>query len=261
MFSNIFEGLVFFLSNMFLPSYASSIGLSRSTGAIIISVTNVATIFGQVSMGYLADRFDGQLLMFISSFLSRIGVLCVWGFSKTFATLLVFCIAYGIFAGGYSVLYCRFAAALTSDDGTQVWLYSTIEAQRGVVIILGGLLSGTLTSGVTGFGEYGIGSYERLILVVGILMLLSSLVVSAAFSEARFSILLSCSEVGKLLLLGEKNLGKASSLIGDTSWGERDGRILVLDALPGHIAFSILYFIVSTLFSSRKAVNEYIILF
>jgi hypothetical protein len=113
--------------------------------------------------------------MFISSFLSSVAVLCVWGFSKTFATLLVFCIAYGIFAGGYSVLYCRFATALTSDDGTQVWLYSIFETQRGLVIILGGLLSGTLTSGLTDLGKYGIGSYERLILAVGISMLISSL--------------------------------------------------------------------------------------
>jgi hypothetical protein len=107
-------------------------------------------------------------------FSSSIAVLCVWGFSKTFVTLLVFCIAYGIFAGGYSVLYHRFATSLPSDDGTQVWLYSIFETRRGVVIILGGLLSGPLTSGVTDLGKYGIGSYERLILVVGISMLISS---------------------------------------------------------------------------------------
>jgi hypothetical protein len=88
---------------------------------------------GQVSMGYLADRFDGHILMFISSFLSSIAVLCVWGFSKTFATLLVFCIAYGSFVGGYSVLYCRFATALTSDDGTQSLRLSVVWSLFWVV--------------------------------------------------------------------------------------------------------------------------------
>jgi hypothetical protein len=43
-----------------------------------------------------------------------------------------------------------------------------------VVIILGGLLSGPLIGEATDIRKYGIGSYERLILVVGISMLVSS---------------------------------------------------------------------------------------
>ena len=126
-------------------------------------------------MGYLADRFDGYILIFISSFLSNVVVLCIWGFGKTFtAPPFLFSVLLMVFVGGYRVLYCRFATALTNDDGTQAWLYSIFEIQRGVVTILGGFISGPLVSGATGIRGYGFGSYERLILVVGMSMLISS---------------------------------------------------------------------------------------
>ncbi|KAE9369326.1 MFS general substrate transporter [Stipitochalara longipes BDJ] len=174
-FSNIFQGLVFFLPNFFIPAYATTIGLSTLQGTIILSITNVTTMASQIGLGYIADCCDPLILMFGSTFLSALTTLSLWGLSKAFPTFLLFGIFYGLFAGGYSVLYCRFATSLTSHKPTQTWLYSIFESQRGVVIIAGGIMSGTMVGGKSNVNSYGAGSYEDLILAIGISLLASSL--------------------------------------------------------------------------------------
>jgi len=132
-------------------------------------------MISQIGFGFLADRCDPMIIMFGSTLLSALATLCIWGFSRCFPAFLLFGILYGLFAGGYSVLYCRFTTSLTSHQSTQTWLYSIFESQRGVVIIAGGLMSGTMVQGSADLSKYGAGSYDNLILAIGISLLVSSL--------------------------------------------------------------------------------------
>lgn len=136
---------------------------------------NATTIINQVGTGYLADRSDAVILMFASSFLSGVVTITLWGLSKDLILLLFYGVFYGLFAGGFSVLYCRFATSLTDNQPTQTWLYSMFESQRGLLIVVGGVLSGTLVGETTEFKKFGAGNYEKLILLVGVSLITSSL--------------------------------------------------------------------------------------
>jgi len=120
-------------------------------------------------MGYLSDRFE-PIAPMIGSTLYSCAVVLWWRSSKSFASLLTFCLLYGLFAGGYSVLYCRFVTALTDKPAAGLWLYSIFEFQRGIGNLVGGPVSGILASNV-----HTAAKYENLILFVGIAFLVSSL--------------------------------------------------------------------------------------
>jgi predicted MFS family arabinose efflux permease len=121
-------------------------------------------------MGYLSDRSGPLAPMIGSTICSSFVVLCVWGFSNTFPSLLIFGLLYRLFAGGFSVLYCRFVTALTDKPATGLWLYSIFEFQRGVGNLIGGSVSGILVKDVSIAAMY-----SNLILFVGIAFLASSL--------------------------------------------------------------------------------------
>jgi MFS family permease len=121
-------------------------------------------------MGYLSDRFEPIAPMIGSTLYSCAVVLYTWYSSKSFASLLIFCLLYGLFAGGYSVLYCRFVTALTDKPAAGLWLYSIFEFQRGIGNLVGGPVSGILAKNV-----HTAAKYENLILFVGIAFLVSSL--------------------------------------------------------------------------------------
>jgi MFS family permease len=174
-FSNIFQGLAFFLPYIYLPSYASSLSLTKTQSAIPLSLLNLSQIFGQIGIGYLSDHHSLYLPLFLSPFFSALAVFMLWGFAKSFGPLVVFSILYGIFSGGYDVMYCRFATSLSGERATGLWLYSIFEFQRGVGNIAGGVVSGLLVKGEVVEVAYGVGRYEWLVLLVGGSMLVSSL--------------------------------------------------------------------------------------
>ena len=119
--------------------------------------------------------------MSLSSFLSAITVYLFWGLtSDSLIRLLSFGVLYGLASGGYSVLCSRFATMLAPDGDVagQNWLFTVFDVQRGVGIIVGGVVSGNLVGlggGVVEIGSYGVGMYRVLILFVGTSFLVSAL--------------------------------------------------------------------------------------
>jgi MFS family permease len=126
-------------------------------------------------MGYVSDRYEVYIPMLASTSLSAVVVFLAWGFAKTLAPLIIFAILYGLFAGGYSVLYCRFATALTDESSTGLWLYSIFEFQRGASSIVGSLCSGFLVNSDIDLRSFGISKYQGVVLLVGSSMLASCL--------------------------------------------------------------------------------------
>lgn len=171
-FSNLFQGLGYYIPGIYLPTYAASLGLSGTMGALILSLFNLATTFGQLSMGYLSDRTNNALsLVFMSSFMSAVATFLLWGFASSLPMLLAFSVIYGWFAGGFVILWPKFGGILSEDPGA---VYSMMAFGKGIGNILTGPISAPLMRGPVHLG-YGLNRFEPLILYLGSMMLVSSL--------------------------------------------------------------------------------------
>ncbi|TEA22331.1 MFS transporter asaE [Colletotrichum sidae] len=170
--SNLLQGFGYYIPSLYLPSYASTIGLSGTMGALLLAAHNLATVFGQLGFGWMLDRFNNVFaLMFASSFVSAVAALAIWGFAHSLETLLVFALAFGMFASAFQVLWPKFGTML-SDDPQSV--YSIMAFGKGV----GNLATGPITAGLLRSqvsSGYGAGRYQSVILFLGSFMLCASL--------------------------------------------------------------------------------------
>lgn len=151
-----------------LLAFASTIGLSSTQGTTVLSALNSCQILSQLSIGYASDHFNPTAPMIGSTLLSGVVVLWIWGSSHGFISLLIFGMLYGLFSGGYSVLYSRFATILTKEANMGLWIYSMLEFQRGVGNLVGGTISSVIIGGI-------VAKYDNVILLIGITLLISSL--------------------------------------------------------------------------------------
>ncbi|KAF3808901.1 putative acetyltransferase [Colletotrichum gloeosporioides] len=80
-FVNLLEALGYYIPFLYLPTYATSLGLSGTTGALILAANNLAMIFGQLALGYVSDRVKNVLtLVFASSFSAAVASFTIWGY-------------------------------------------------------------------------------------------------------------------------------------------------------------------------------------
>lgn len=171
--SNTCQGLAYYIPPLYLPTVASAMGLSGTIGALILASNNLACVFGQVGFGYLTDRFHNIfVLVALSTFAASLAAFTLWGFAHTLATLLMFAIVYGLFAGAYVVYWPKFGTML-SDDPQPV--YALMAFGKGVGNIVTGPISAGLMSGYISTGEYGLNKFAPGIIFVGCLMMCSSL--------------------------------------------------------------------------------------
>lgn len=170
--SNLFQGLGFYIPSLYLPTFATALGLSGSMGALILAANNLASVIGQVSFGYLSDRVNNVLiLVFVSTIVPSIASFTIWGFARSLEALIIYSIIYGWFAGAFVVLWTKFGTILADDPQP---VYSMMAFGKGIGNLATGpitakLLTHPITSG------YGMGKFQPLILYLGSFMLCSSL--------------------------------------------------------------------------------------
>ncbi|KAI9476404.1 MAG: major facilitator superfamily domain-containing protein [Benjaminiella poitrasii] len=83
------------------PQFVQSIGLDTSTGAAMISVMSAANAICRITLGYLADRTGRFNTMLTCTFLAGIFTMVIWQFSTNYAIFIVYCVLYGLTAGGF----------------------------------------------------------------------------------------------------------------------------------------------------------------
>lgn len=115
--AGLLQGLAFSFAPIYLPSYAASLGLSSTMGALLLVVYSIAQILGQMAFGYVSDirvkifsldeRVPVEVLIFASSFVSGVSILAIWGLARSLGMLVAFATFYGMFAGGFAVLWVR----------------------------------------------------------------------------------------------------------------------------------------------------------
>ncbi|GKT52252.1 MFS transporter asaE [Colletotrichum spaethianum] len=78
--TNFLEALGYYVPSLYLPTYATFLGLSGTVGALILATNNLATIFGQLALGYITDRVNNVcILVFASSFVAAVASFTIWG--------------------------------------------------------------------------------------------------------------------------------------------------------------------------------------
>jgi MFS family permease len=128
-FANLLQAVVYFIPGIYLPSYAADIDIPPIQSTLVVSLLNLALIFGQVGIGALSDKTGPIVPPIMSSVIGAASVAVLWGLSKNFALLSVFSLVYGASAGGFSALWIKFAMEVTSDSYTQlaIWGFFCFE--------------------------------------------------------------------------------------------------------------------------------------
>ena len=170
---NILESLGFFIPNIYLPSYARSLGLTSVSGTVTVSLFNTTSVFSQVILGFLSDRLHITTVILISTVGATISVFLLWGFSTSLPLLCIFSLVYGLFAGGFTSTYTgSIKEVIRADDRAEQGLvFGLLAAGRGIGSVVSGPLSEALLSERPWVGEgllgYGTG-YGALIGFTGI---------------------------------------------------------------------------------------------
>jgi MFS family permease len=92
-----------FVPPFFLPLFASSIGLSASTGAGLVAGFGAATAVGRVFGGWTCDRIGSLNTMLITCLINCLSMLAIWPVSTSLPPLFIFAIVNGCANGSFFV--------------------------------------------------------------------------------------------------------------------------------------------------------------
>ncbi|KAI9271602.1 major facilitator superfamily domain-containing protein, partial [Phascolomyces articulosus] len=89
---------------IFVPVYATYIGLSPLQGSTAVGVISGVNLFGRLSAGFVADKIGSLNTFIIYNTLSGCAAVFIWIFAYNYITLLVFSVVYGLFGSVYYTL-------------------------------------------------------------------------------------------------------------------------------------------------------------
>lgn len=172
---NLLQGLAYFLPALYLPSYAASLGLSPAEGALLLALMCVAQVLGQFTFGYLSDdRLPLNILAMLSTSVSAIASLALWGSSRSLAPLVVFSLLYGFFGAGFVAMRARMGTAVSDEPTAALAMFSVLCFGQGVGNVLAGPISASLLSQITNVTAYGLVRYKSVVIFTGTCMLVSA---------------------------------------------------------------------------------------
>ncbi len=184
--SNVIQGLGYFFPSLYLPSYATSIGLSSTQGPLLLAFLSVSQVLGQFSFGYLSDhKLPLNLLMITSTLISAIAALAMWGFARSLGLLVAFSFIYGFFGAGYVAMWARMGSAVSDEPTAALATFSLFCFGKGVGNVVVGPMSAGLLQPTVVIGSYGATKYKAVILFTGSCMLCSAVSVAAWWARPK----------------------------------------------------------------------------
>ncbi|KAL5631395.1 hypothetical protein ACGC1H_007046 [Rhizoctonia solani] len=174
---NFLQGLGNFVPGIWLPTFASDMNLSVTSGTLVVSLMNAAAVLGSIAIGFASDKYDLRVVMITSMLGSSLAVLLLWGLASNIGMLIAFALVYGFLAGGFSALWTKFASTLAHENTqTIARLMSIFVAGRGVGNVLAAPIStGLLRSALAnGKHAYGLKNYGPLIIFTGVMLFAST---------------------------------------------------------------------------------------
>jgi MFS family permease len=164
------QSLVYIIPNVFLPSFAESLKLPQDSGPSLLALGSIATICGQMTFGYVADRYHPYILTSISTSICSAAAFLALA-ATTFSGLGAFSLLWGFFAASYDVLFARICTVLTDDADDALVLYGFLSFERGIAVLLEGSISVVIVDNA----EEGYSKYQRLLQLSAWCMLASAL--------------------------------------------------------------------------------------
>ena len=141
--STVSQSLGFYLPTLYLPSYASAVGLSSKIGAMLVAIMSVASVCGQFTYGHLSDgHLPLNLLLVSTSGIGAIVSLTLWGLAKSLAPLILFALIYGFFAYSYLAMRPRMGTAVAPEQGDAMTMFCIYCFVQGIGNVLAGPISG-----------------------------------------------------------------------------------------------------------------------
>lgn len=174
--SNVAQAFGFYFPSLYLPSYATSIGLSSTTGALLLAIMSVAQVLGQFTFGFLSDgRIPLNVLILSSSAMAAIASLTLWGLARSLAPLIIFALIYGFFGYGYISMRVRMGTAITGEPTAALATFAIFCFGQGVGNVLAGPISSGLLSKMADRADYGASRYKAVVIFTGCAMVASTI--------------------------------------------------------------------------------------
>ena len=183
--ANIAQGLGFFLPSLFLPSYATSIGLSARQGATLLALMSFAQVVGQLTFGILSDRVRLNPLLMLSTVVAAIASFTSWGIAHDSAPLVAFALLFGFFAYGFNSLRARMGTAVSEEPTAALATFGIFVFCQGLGNVLTGPVSARLLSREVRRDGYGIHRYQNMVLFTGACMSVSALSIGLWYLRPR----------------------------------------------------------------------------
>lgn len=181
--SNLLQGFGYFFPSLYLPSYATSVGLSGKIGALLLALMGVFQVGGQFLFGFLSDhKVPVNVLACLSTIVAAIACLTLWGLSKSLPVLIIFAIVYGFFGAGFTATWARMSTAITDDVTAGPIVFTLLNFGKGIGNVLAGPIGGTLVS-ISKSTETPSLSYRWVIVFTAVSMFASALTIFLRFTK------------------------------------------------------------------------------
>ncbi|KAK4246648.1 putative monocarboxylate permease [Corynascus novoguineensis] len=92
-----------YIPSFFLPTVATSIGLSPSTAAAVMACYNACMALGRLASGIACDRLGSTNMLLLTMALNAITMLAIWSVASTLAVLVAFAALNGVANGAFFV--------------------------------------------------------------------------------------------------------------------------------------------------------------
>ncbi|KAI0509761.1 major facilitator superfamily domain-containing protein [Xylaria bambusicola] len=180
--SNLLQGFGYFFPSLYLPSVASSLGLSGKSGALLLALMSVSQVGGQFVFGLLSDRkVPLDVLACLSTVVAAVACLTTWRLAQSFPVLVIFAIMYGFFGAGFTATWARMSTAITADATAVPMVFSLLNFGKGIGNVLAGPIGGSLVSISKSTGNPSSLSYRWVVVFTGVAMFASALTISSQY--------------------------------------------------------------------------------
>lgn len=152
--------MTFLLIN-FRPLFASSIGLSASTGAGLVAGFGAATAVGRLFGGWICDRIGAINALVLAAFVNAFSMLAIWPVSASIGPLCVFAIINGCANGFFFVSLPTAIATLATGSPAASITLMTFFWTPGY--LLGPAIAGILVDATGAESASEIGPYRAAI--------------------------------------------------------------------------------------------------
>ncbi|ORY07784.1 major facilitator superfamily domain-containing protein [Clohesyomyces aquaticus] len=177
--SNLFMGMGFFFPSLYLPSYASSIGLGITKGALLLALMSISQVAGQFIFGYLSDKkLSLNTLIVASALVAAVATLGAWGPARSLSPLIVFVLLYGFFGAGYTAMWARMASSVSEEPSASQAMFGLFNCGKGIGNVLAGPIGAGLLRWSSGDVGYDVGNdvgiYKSVVIFTGVSLILSA---------------------------------------------------------------------------------------